>query len=97
VVIQTDRFNRSAIQTIVVAAVTSNLKLAAAPGNLRLRRGEAGLAKPSVVNVSQLAAVDRELVRGHLGKLSQRRLAEVWRGVRLLLEPPEVIMKLLDD
>ena len=40
-VIQHDRFNRSAIQTTIVAAVTSNLKLAGVPGNVRLKKGEA--------------------------------------------------------
>jgi len=94
VVLQQDRFNRSAIQTVVVAAVTSNLRLAAAPGNVRLRKGEAGLPKPSVVNVSQLMAVDRDLIRGKIGRLSEQRLAEVWGGVRLLLEPPAEILTL---
>ncbi|MFL6262684.1 MAG: type II toxin-antitoxin system PemK/MazF family toxin [Thermoanaerobaculia bacterium] len=46
-VVQDDRFNRSAISTIVVAAVTSNLRLAAMPGNVRLRRGEAGSPAPA--------------------------------------------------
>jgi mRNA interferase MazF len=64
VVLQQDRFNRSAIQSIVVAALTSNMKLAASPGNIRLRKGEAGLPKASVINVSQLMAVDRDLVTG---------------------------------
>ena len=66
-VLQQDRFNRSQIQTVVMAAITSNLKLAAAPGNVRLRRGEAGLSKPSVVNVSQLMAVDRDLLDAKIG------------------------------
>ncbi|HEX7670201.1 MAG TPA: type II toxin-antitoxin system PemK/MazF family toxin [Polyangiaceae bacterium] len=88
-VLQQDRFNRSAIQTVVVAAITSNLKLAEAPGNVRLRKGEAGLPRPSVINVSQLMAVDRDLIDGKLGHLSAGRLAEVWAGVRLLLQPPD--------
>jgi mRNA interferase MazF len=53
-VIQHDRFNRSTISTTIVAAITSNLRLSAMPGNVRLRRGEAGLPRASVVNVSQL-------------------------------------------
>ena len=95
VVMQHDRFNRSRVQTVVVAAITSNLSLAGAPGNVRLRKGEAGLSKPSVVNVTQLIAVDRDLVRSRSGTLSPRRVAEVCSGVRLLLEPPEEILKLL--
>jgi mRNA interferase MazF len=97
VVLQQDRFNRSRVQTVVVAAVTSNLKLAAAPGNVRLRKGEAGLAKASVVNVTQLMTVDRDLIRAKLGRLSDRRLAEVWNGIRLVLEPPEGVVELAES
>lgn len=94
VVLQQDRFNKSRIQTAIVAAVTSNLKLAAAPGNVRLRKGEAGLAKPSVINVTQLMAVDRDLIGAKIGRLSDKRLAELWNGVRLVLEPPDTIVEL---
>ncbi len=87
VVLQHDRFNRSRIATTVVAAITSNLKFATAPGNVRLRKGEAGLPLPSVVNVTQLATIDRGRVHSRLGRLSRERLREIWDGVRLVLEP----------
>ena len=58
-VVQDDSFNRSAINTTVVAAITSNLRLGAMPGNVQLRKGEANLARPSVVNVTQLRTIDR--------------------------------------
>lgn len=87
-VLQADRFNQSRIATVVVVAITSTMKLADAPGNVRLRRGEAALPRASVVNVSQVATVDRTRVRSACGRLSRARLLEVWSGVRLLLEPP---------
>jgi mRNA interferase MazF len=96
VVLQQDRFNRSRIQTVVVAAISSNLKLASAPGNVRLRKGEAGLPRASVVNVSQLMAIDRDSIAGKLGRLSGARLASVWSGLRLLLEPPPQVLALGD-
>ena len=52
VVVQQDRFNRSAISTVVVASITTNLRLAGMPGNVHLRRGETGMPRASVVNVS---------------------------------------------
>ena len=85
VVVQHDRFNRSAIATTVVAAVTSNLRLAAMPGNVRLRKGEAGLPRPSVVNVSQLRTVDRERLTDVVGALSEARTQEVLDGIGLVL------------
>jgi mRNA interferase MazF len=87
VVLQHDRFNRTKLATAVVVAITSKLKYAALPGNVRLRKGEAGLPRASVVNVTQLATVDREYLGPRLGTLARTRLAEVWAGVRLVCEP----------
>ena len=58
VVVQHDRFNHSRLNTVVVAALTSQLRYAALPGNVRLRKGEANLPKPCVVNVTQLQTID---------------------------------------
>lgn len=85
VVVQHDRFNRSAIGTTVVAAVTSNLRLAAMPGNVRLRKGEANLSRPSVVNVSQIGTVDRQRLVDRVGSLGPARLREVLNGLGLVL------------
>ncbi len=83
-VVQHDRFNRSAIQTTVVAAITSNLRLAAMPGNVRLRKGEANLSRPSVVNVTQLRTVDRDRLIEQVGHLAPGRLREVLDGLALV-------------
>lgn len=83
-VVQHDRFNRSAISMTVVAAVTSNLRLAAMPGNVRLRRGEAGLLLPSVVNISQLRTIDRSRLSERVGILGPARMREVLEGIALL-------------
>ncbi|MDQ3034792.1 MAG: type II toxin-antitoxin system PemK/MazF family toxin [Myxococcota bacterium] len=85
VVVQHDRFNRSAIATVIVAAITSNLRLAGAPGNVRLRKGEAGLDRASVVNVSQLGTSDRERLRDRIGSLSASRLRDVLEGIALVI------------
>ena len=87
VVVQNDAFNASRISTVVVAAVTSNLRLGQAFGNVTLRRGEAGLPRRCVVNISQLATVDRTLLGGRIGKLSRRRLDEVLQGIYTLVRP----------
>ena len=87
VVLQHNRFNRTRLATTVVVAITSRLRYAALPGNVRLARGEAGLPTPSVVNVTQIATVDRADLGGRLGRLSRSRLIQVWDGVRLVLAP----------
>lgn len=85
VVISSDRFNRSRIATLIVAAVTSNLRLADAPGNVALPREVTGLPKPSVVNVAQLLTVDRHLLDGLIGTLPGTQLRAIDEGLRLVL------------
>jgi mRNA interferase MazF len=85
VIVQSNRFNVSALPTVLVAVVTSNLRLADAPGNVRLRPADSGLSKPSVVNVSQLITVNRELVTEQVGVLPAAILNEISSGLRLVL------------
>src|ERR1700680_1673015 len=89
-VVQHDRFNRSTISTIVVAAITSNLRLAGMPGNVRLRRGEAGLPHASVVNISQVRTIDRTRLVDRVGMLGAFRLRDVLRGLILVFGTDEV-------
>jgi len=57
-VIQANSFNRSRIQTVLVAVVTGNVELALAPGNVLLPADSSGLPRDSVVNVSQILTLD---------------------------------------
>lgn len=85
VVLQTDDFNASPIATVVVVAITSNLRLARAPGNVRCGKRATGLDKPSVVNLSQIATVDKQRLLERVGALPPSKLAEVEEGARLVL------------
>jgi mRNA interferase MazF len=84
-VVQADSFNRSLIGTVVVVAITSNLRLADAPGNLRLSRRDSGLKRDSVVNVSQVLTLDRSYLTERAGRLSDRLLESVESGLRLVM------------
>ena len=87
VVIQNDLFNHSRIRTVVVCAITSNLKRAEAPGNVLLEEEESNLPKQSVVNVSQIFTVDKRDLVERIGTLSRDRVHEILDGIRLLIEP----------
>ncbi|MCL6641710.1 MAG: type II toxin-antitoxin system PemK/MazF family toxin [Candidatus Bipolaricaulota bacterium] len=89
VVVQNDLFNRSRINTVVVCALTSNLKRAKAPGNVLLDPGEANLPKRSVVTVSQILTVDKSQLGERIGRLSAQRVRQILDGIRLVLEPRE--------
>jgi mRNA interferase MazF len=90
IVVQNNVFNRSRINTVVVCALTSNLKRASVPGNVLLKKGEANLKKESVVNVSQIVTVDKADLEEKIGTLSLTRTREVIAGLKLLLEPKEI-------
>lgn len=84
-VIQSNPFNQSRINTVVVAVVTSNLALAAAPGNVRLTKSDAGLPRASIVNVSQVLTIDRTLLTLRVKSLPERVMHGVDEGLRLAL------------
>ena len=85
VIVQANPFNDSRIATVVVAVITSNLSLADAPGNVRIAKTESGLSKPSVVNVSQVLTVDRELLTQRVKALPGQAVARIDDGLRLAL------------
>ena len=85
VVISADVYNRSAIATVVVVVLTSNLPLGRAPGNVVLARGNAGLPKSSVVNVTQIATVDKGVLLEEIGRLDDDVMDTISNGLRRAL------------
>ena len=90
VVVQNDLFNGSRIGTVIVCALTSNLKRAQVPGNVLLEQGEAHLPKQSVVNVTQLFTVDKTQLGEKIGALSGARVRQILDGIRLDTEPRDI-------
>ena len=84
-IVQANPFNESRIATVVVAIITSNLNLANAPGNVRIAKSESGLARPSVINVSQVLTVDREVLTERVKSIPNQVMLRVSDGLRLVL------------
>ena len=84
-VVQGDALNASRLATTVVVPLTSNLRFAAAPGNVMIRARRTGLPKDSVANVSQIVAVDRAVLNEHVGRVSSAELQLVLRGIDVVL------------
>lgn len=84
-IVQADEFNRSRIRTVIAAAITSNLSLAAAPGNVALSKRSVGLDRESIVNISQIITIDKAFLKERIGRLPERKLREVEDGLRLVL------------
>lgn len=85
IVVQGDSFNRSALRTVVAVPLTSNLRWAAAPGNVQLSARATGLPRDSVANVSQLVALDRSILIERVGRLSSSKLELVLAGIDTVL------------
>lgn len=86
-IVQSNNFNKSRIRTVLVVTLTSNLRLAEAPGNVLASGHETGLSKDSVANVSQLVTIDREFLTEKTGKLPVKTMRAIDEGLRLVLSP----------
>lgn len=84
-IVSANSFNESRINTVIAAVITSNLRLADAPGNVRLPTRGTGLTKASVVNVSQVITIDKTLLTEHVGRVAPALMAMIDDGLRLSL------------
>ena len=87
-IVQSDDFNRSRIQTVLALAITSNPRLAMAPGNVSLPRRGTGLPQSSVINVSQVVTLDKRFLAERSGRASDSTMRQVDPGLRLVLHLP---------
>lgn len=85
-IVSADDFNRSKIRTVLCVLLTSNDRLAAAPGNVALSRRETRLPKRSVANVSQLITLDKRFLQRRVGRVAPAPLEEIENGLRLVLD-----------
>lgn len=84
IIVSANEFNQSRINTILVAVITSNMRLAEAPGNFSLSRKESCLTKESVVNISQILTLDKTYLTEKIGKLPNRKLMMLNEGLKLV-------------
>jgi len=84
VVVQENVFNHSRISTVIVCALSSNLRRAAEPGNVLLEPGEGNLERQSVVISSQVSCVYKSRLGALIGSLSQGRVDQVVAGLRFV-------------
>lgn len=85
-IIQSNTFNQSRIATVLVVVISSNLRLAAAPGNVMLPASASGLPKDSVINVSQILTIDKQHLDEYVGAMPLRILELLEEGLRLVLD-----------
>ena len=84
-IVQSDEFTRSRIATVLGVVLTTNPRLAEAPGNVLLPRASTGLPKDSVANVSQIVTADKRFLTELASTLAPRLLSRVGDSLRLIL------------
>jgi mRNA interferase MazF len=84
-IVQSDVFNRSRLQTVIAVVLSTNARLVDAPGNVLLPARATGLPKSSVANVSQIITVDRDFLMEPAGRVRGQFLKDVENGLRLVL------------
>ena len=85
VIIQSDDFNSTKLNTVIGAVITSNLDLAEMPGNVLLKKEQSELPQDSVINVTQLITIDKSELLEYVAMLSERKLRQIEKGLRLVL------------
>jgi mRNA interferase MazF len=84
-VIQSEPYNASKLNTTLAVVITSNTGLAAMPGNVFVPAAATGLPRDSVVNVTALVTLDKADQTPAVGQLPAGLLQEVDRGLRRVL------------
>ena len=87
-VIQNNVLNDSNLNTVIVLAITSTMKYGELPGNVILQKGEANLPQKCVVNATQIKSVDKRSLKEKIGTLTNKRMAEVHEGMKLVMSIP---------
>jgi mRNA interferase MazF len=85
VVVQDNLLNRSRINTLIVAPLTSNLKWANLPGNVEVPADMSGLSKTSVINLSLIFSIDKRFLENQIGQLPPQIVRHLDNGLRLVL------------
>ena len=87
-VIQSDILNDSKLNTVIMLAITSTMKLGELPGNVTLKKGEANIPKKCVINTTQIKPVDKASIKEKIGTLSKQKMDDVHGGLKLVLAIP---------
>ena len=84
-VVQSDEFNQSKINTVVAVVITKNLELAKAPGNVTITARISRLPVDSVVNVSQVITINKSFLTEFVSTLPHKKMEKIEEGLRLVL------------
>lgn len=84
-IIQSDKFNQSSLETVIGVVITTNLRLAKMPGNILLTPRQSGLPQDSVANLTQIVSANKSDLLEYVGSVSDSKMDQVAKGLRIVL------------
>lgn len=85
-IIQADIFNQTKLNTSIAVLITTNIDLGEMSGNVPLKKSQSGLPKDSIVNITQIFTLDKRLLLEYVSTISDRKMEQIDKGLRLVLE-----------
>ena|SRR2546421_13044698 len=85
IIISANEFNESAINTVIVAFITTSMARRDDPGVVRIAARSTGLPGTSYANFAQLYTVDRRILQRQIGRVSDRLVATMDDALRRVL------------
>lgn len=86
VIIQSDSINRSAINTVICAIITSNTDLSNAPGNVLIEKADSKLEKTSVINFSQIITIDKDYLNSMICMLPKPIINRINNSIKIIFD-----------
>jgi mRNA interferase MazF len=84
-VIQENSLNHDeSTETILVCALTTNMKKISVAGNILLEVGEANLSKQSIVEVSKSVSIEKRQLGGYIGRVSEKRVQQILEAIQFV-------------
>ena len=85
IIISANEFNESAINTVVVAFLTTSLARRQDPCVVRVPTRDTGLSQNSYANLAQIYTVDRRILQQQIGRVPDRLMATMDEALRRVL------------
>ncbi len=85
IIVSSDRYNRTDIDTVTVVLLYSNLNLGRYPGNVLLVARDTGLVQDSIANVTQVGTFDRQQLLRRIGAVPLSVMGDIDLGLRMAL------------
>ena len=85
-IIQSDDYNSSNLNTVICAVVTSNLRLAKVPPNILLEKAISHLQRTSVINFSQILTIDKSFLIQMVSMLPKQFIQSINGALKTILD-----------